>query len=244
MFESMFDQAQGLAAWELQPPTRVVPVVAGGTETAHRHSLALLWALEQGLQQQGHTVVVIEGLNGLQPRDALLGHRAVLRRWLQDVPAGSVVLLHAPLEALASLLSDSVARPLVTMRADKTAMVQAYQAVKILWQAAGLQPIVVQPEREVPATAERAAQAFCQTCERSLGVIPAVWRLGYDEQESADRRDRPRNDASLLKVLDSALMIEDSGNRQHVDPHFSRSQHPADQIVGVADVHRQRHAGP
>ncbi|HEX5805529.1 MAG TPA: hypothetical protein VFY31_04210 [Macromonas sp.] len=243
MFETGYDQARGLAAWELRPPTRVVPVVAGGTDASRQHTLSLLWALEQGLQQQGHAVVVIDGLNGLQPRDALLGHRAVLRRWLQGVPAGSVVLLHASLEALASLLGDSVARPLVAMAADKHAMVHAYQAVKVLWQAAGLQTVVVQQaDNASPALNDRAEQALRQACERCLGMVPSLWRLEYDEQTMGSWA-RPHNDACLLKVLDSALMIDDSGTQKHVDPCFERRQQStADQIIGVSDVHRQRHA--
>jgi len=243
MFEPGADQAQGLVAWELRPPTRVIPVVAGEDDMARRCSLSVLWALEQGYVQQGHTVEVVEGLNGLLPRDALLGHRTVLQRWLQGVAPGGVVLLHAPLEALASLLADSAARPVVALGSNRTAVVQAYQMVKVLWQAAALMPIVVPVESRAMSAQEQSAQTLVQTCERCLGMVPSLWWLGYDQQPTGTRN-ALQNDASLLKVLDSALMIEDSGNRQHVDQHFARHPSQADQIVGVSDVHRQRHAGP
>jgi hypothetical protein len=243
MFDAGSDQAQGLVAWELRPPTRVIPVVAGDDELSRRRSLQLLWSLEQGYVQQGHTVEVVEGLNGLLPRDALLGHRVVLKRWLEGTAPGGVVLLHAPLAALASLLADSVARPLVPLGDDRAAVVQAYQAVKVLWQAAALMPVVIPVESCAAALQEQAAQALVQACERCLGMVPSLWWLGYD-QPPAGKRNVLQNDASLLKVLDSALMIEDSGSRQYADQRFARHPSQADQNIGVSDVHRQRHAGP
>ena len=110
MFEPHFDQAHGLQALVPVPPTRVLPVVATEGDTL---SLELLWTLERELQAQGHTLVVIDGLRGLQPQDAAQGHQRVLQRWLAGVPQGVVVLLHAQLHPLAVLLADSEASPLV-----------------------------------------------------------------------------------------------------------------------------------
>ncbi|GAB3184638.1 hypothetical protein [Hydrogenophaga aquatica] len=240
MFESHFDQARGLAAWELQPPTRVVPVVAGDSAATLGVSHELLWMLEQGLSRQELPVTVMEGLHGLRPQDVRLGHRAVLSRWLGDVAQGSVVLLHAPLEVLAVLLADSQARPLVALRDEKHSLVWAYNAVKVLVQAAGLQPILVQPEEGSAARRERISEAFASTCRERLGVIPSLWMLGYDEQCSGVLR--RADDACLLRVLDSALMIDDERARNHVDHNLEYRQSQADQSIGASDVHRQRHA--
>lgn len=236
MFEEGFDQAHGLTAWELTPPTRVLPVVASGDS-----SLALLWTLEQGFQRLGHDVVVVDGLNGVLPRDALLGSSAVLRRWLHGVPAGCVTLLHAPLEATATLLCDSMARPLVALTADKSSVVQAYQAVKVLAEVSGLQAIVLQADERDAALQTRAGASLRQTCSRCLNMVPSVWGLEYDGHPSG-RDLRLQHDATLLKVLDSALMIEDAGTRKHVDPSFERQPYTADQTIGASDVYRQRYA--
>jgi hypothetical protein len=119
---------------------RVVPVVVS---PGRLDSLELLWALESSLQHMGLSVAVVEGLHGLTPHDAAKGHRAVLAQWLQGVPTGTVTLLHAPLDALAVLLADSLARPLVALGTEPASLVQSYNAVKVLWQVAGLQAIVM-----------------------------------------------------------------------------------------------------
>lgn len=238
MPEFMFDQAHGLQGWALRPPTRVVPVVRseGGLQ-----SLELMWSLERGLQEQGLPVVVVEGVNGLRPQDAAQGHRAVLRHWLQGVPPGGVVLLHAPLDALAVLLADSLARPLVAMSTQHASVVWAYQAVKVLVQAAGLQPVVALMAGAADSGSRQAAvQALQNTCGQRLGTVPAVWPLEYHDEHSGNGSSVQV--AHLLKVLDCALLLEESGTRNDVEPCFEPHQSQADQNVGVSDVHRQRHA--
>jgi hypothetical protein len=237
MPEFTFDQAHGLQRWALQPPTRVVSVVASGDGPG---SLELLWALEQAFQALGFPVAVVEGLHGLRPQDAEQGHQAVLGRWLAAVPRGSVVLLHVPLNALAVLLADSCARPLVVMAPSLTSVVQAYNAVKVLVQAAGLQPVVVMAGDANASGQESVTRSLLDTCEKQLGVVPAVWPLGYYREHSGNGRSW--QDANLLKVLDSALLLEESGTRNDVELRFEPHQRQADQTVGVSDVHRQRHA--
>lgn len=243
MLDRRNDQAAGLSALKLQPPMRVLPVVCSAD--GHRWSLELLWRLEQALQQQGLPVAVVEGVQGLRPADARLGHRRVLQRWLRGVPEGSVVLLHAPLEAQAVLLADSTARPLIPLTGAPAALVQAYNAIKVLWQVAGLWPVVLALQEAgggvQPGRLEAAAQSLLQGCERHLGRVPPVWPLGYDSAASGAQMDA--DESCVLKVLDTALVLEDPENRSHVDDLPERCPpSAADQTIGVSDVHRQRHA--
>ncbi len=240
------DQAHGLQAWELRPPTRVLPVVVSSADS---RSLELLWRLEQAFQALTLPVVVVEGVRGLHPRDATAGHRAVLRRWLKGVPAGSVVLLHAPLEALTVLLADSEARPLVPLDATPVACVQAYNAVKVLHEAAALAPVVVSllpapvGGAEAPRTdlLNQAARTLQDTCQQRLGWVPVVWPLEYHFGGA-----EPLNGgvalAGRLKLLDSALILDDLETRSHDDTCHQRSPILADQTIGASDVQRQRHA--
>jgi len=240
MLEAVRDQAHGLQTWELRPPTRVLPVVAS---TQGEASLELLWRLEQGLHGLELPVTVLEGARGLTPADRLAGHRAVLQRWLDGTPPGGVVLLHAPLDALVVLLADSLARPLVPLTADAASLVAAYQAVKLLHQAAALQPIVLAlQDPAVPAPClEQAGQALSATCERRLGWVPVVWPLGYDPSGNGTRVGSPAW-SGWLKLLDSALILDDNDLRAHDDLCRQRCQNPADQTIGVPDVYRQRYA--
>jgi len=241
MFDDTFDQAHGLQRWALQPPTRVVPVVLTDDDPL---SLELIWALERGWKAQGLEVTVVEGLQGLAPQDAALGHQAVLRRWLAGVPQGSVVLLHAPLDAMAVLLADSLARPLVALRPDRRGVVQAYNTIKVLVQAAGLQPVAVWTGVVSPQASAMAADALRETCRTHLDMVPGVWSLEYHGKQIGAWNQGL--DACLLKVLDSALTldVEESRTRQHDAQRFEHRQFAADQIIGVSDVHRQRHTRP
>lgn len=207
MFEPHFDQAHGLQSLVPVPPTRVLPVVATEGDTL---SLELLWTLERELQAQGHTLVVIDGLCGLKPQDAAQGHQRVLQRWLAGVPQGVVVLLHAQLHPLAVLLADSEASPLVPMALDSKGVVQAYSAVKVLVQAAGLLPVVLprvsaRPPVTTAAALQTAQQSLQRCCHQSLRVLPYVWPLEYHEHTVLERR--PRQEACVLRVLDSALVL-------------------------------------
>lgn len=239
MLDPIYSQANGLQALgQGMSPTRVLPVVASGHEMTS--SLELLRAMEQGLRAMGHDVAVIDGVQGLQPGDARLGHRRVLQRWLRGVPEGTVVLLHAPVEALAVLLGDSLARPLVGLYATRRSVVDAYSALKVLVQVGGLQPIAVLrcgAERDV---ARRTADVLIENCTRRLGVAPPVWMLEYHEQTTDPRQAVP--ESFLLKVLDSALVMTCKGTSQDDSEPIERRTPHADPFIGVADVHRQRYA--
>lgn len=241
---SELHQAHGLQAWELRPPTRVLPVVSSAPDT---RSLELLCRLEQSFRQLALPLVVLEGWRGLRPQDALAGHQAVMRHWLAGVPAGSVVLLHAPLEPLSVLLADSMARPLVAMDETPAALVQAYNAVKVLHQVAALEPVVValqpapaQGDRllEAPGPLLQATQALQHTCQQQWAWVPVVWTLEYHFNGAA-LRDAGAALATRLKLLDSALLLEDP-----VPAHPGPPCHlpPTEQTFGALDVHRQRYA--
>ena len=237
MFELGHDQAQGLRQWSLPAPTRVLPLVQ---MSGWPSSLALLHALQAGFTALGHEVATVEGVQDLRPEDVRSGHAALLRRWLGGVPPGTVVLLHAPLEALAVLLADSLARPVLPMATDRHSTVAAYNAVKVLVQVGGLQPLVLQPLAMAPAQRERAAQALVGTCRRQFGLVPVVWGLAYDE--AGDRMDADASEACLLKLLDSALTLDDVPPRPQDDPSPEHRQSPTEPLAGVSDVHGQRHA--
>lgn len=236
MFDAHTDQAGGLYELELQVATRVIPVLA--TEDSVL-SFDWLYQLHNGLQALGHEVAVIDHLNGLTVEDANQGHQTVLARWLQGVEPGSVVLLHAPLEPMAVLLSHSRARPLVALEPDQRSAVRAYNAIKVLHQVGELHPLVVS-RGNTPAH-RAAAQVLQQSCEKHLDLTPPVWWLEYHGHHHHRWPDAAQ-EAFFLKVLDSALMTENHRDRSHDDPSFERRTPHTGSIVGVSDVHRQRHA--
>lgn len=241
MLDQLHDQASGLAAMKLRPPTRVLPVVQS---TGSTQSLELMWRLEMALMTLGLPIHVTEGAHGLTVRDASQGHQAVLHHWLEDVPPGTVVLLHAPLEALAVLLADSHARPLVALTDDPRALVDAYNACKVLGQVAGLQPVVItlrEPSTTSSADTGDWVERLRLNCESYLSAVPSVWSLGYHHSMngSTDRFD----ESCALKVLDTALVLEETESPIHVHfPNKPRPKPAADPHAGVSDVHRQRHA--
>lgn len=241
MLEQRFDQASGLQALKILPAIRVLPVISSADDAC---SLELLWRLERALSHQGFAVEVVEGARGLRVHDAAAGVVDIVSRWVQGAPPGSVVLVHAPLEVIAALLSDSQARPLVALGAQPRALVDAYNAIKVLDQVAGLRPVVLDLVDEtvsVEQTESRVARALRHSCEHHLGRVPTIWSLGYDHSMNAclDHSE----EASVLKVLDTALLLEDPESCIHVhSPYHSRPNPAADPILGVPDVHRQRHA--
>lgn len=241
MLEQGFDQAAGLAALKLRPPTRVLPIV----ESSHgQTSLELMWRLESALRELGQAVAVVEGTQGLSVHDARQGHRQILWHWLEGVPPGAVVLLHAPLEALAVLLADSEARPLVGVTHGPRDVVEAYNAVKVLWQVAMLIPVVLLMDSGQPhpdASLERVSETLRANCERHLCRVPVIWPLEY--HRSVNMPSGLIDPSCVLKVLDTALVLDRPENRAHVPiSHKPRPNPAADQNVGVSDVHRQRHA--
>ena len=197
MLEPVHDQAAGLLAWNLQPPTRVLAVVASEQGSA---SLELLWRLRQGCESIGVASAVVEGLPGAWPDDR--------------AQAGSVWLWHTSADAAATWWPAEGGRPLVALTAQPAALVCAYRALKVLRQA-GLQPVVVTLPDEMESREGRAGDralaplnaalsALQRTCRTHLGWIPAAWRLGYHDYPSAE----PGGEAVLSKILDAAWMLD------------------------------------
>lgn len=257
MLESRRDQARGLQRLAPRPQTRVVPVVSTAPVDASRE---LLRRLQAGLRAQGHAVALADGPCPLEPRDVLAGPEQVVRRWIREAAPGAVrgalVLLHAPLEAVAAVLGETPARPLVAMGTDRPSLLLAYNAIKVLHQAGGLQPIVVELVAASATAASsghmghmgdmghtghldnrgQGAQALASCCAERLDMLPPIWPLGYHGPASAAMD--AQTEACLLKVWESAWVLESSGSPA---PHAITRQ-PAARPYGVDDVHRQRHA--
>ena len=242
MLEEIIDQASGLQALSVQPSVRVLPVVSSAEGDC---SFELLWWLNRALSQQGLTVEVVEGPQGLCVHDAGADVHQVVSRWVQGVPGGSVVLVHASLEVLASLLSGSLARPLVALAEQPRSLVEAYNAVKVLSQVACLRPVVLDLADGSTSSGGVSSSRFASTlrriCEQHLAQAPVIWSLSYDRpmNGSSDHRE----ESCVLKVLDTALLLENPESCIHVHSSYRSRPYPAAvPIVGVPDVHRQRHA--
>lgn len=242
MLEAEFDQAAGLSALQLLPPTRVLPVVQS---PAQEESLELLYLLEQAFQALGLPVWVRQGWRGSRAQPAATDAHGLLQRELADTAPGTVVLWQAPLEAWAVLLAGSAAQPLVALSAKPASLLYAYNAVKVLWQVSSLLALVL----SLPETGPRrpgledksALQALKRLGQDRLGVQPQVWPLGYDCRVNLPRT--AVGESCALKVLETALVLKSSERRSHVYPiPTERCAFAADQICGVLDVHRQWYA--
>ena len=200
MLEPIRDQAAGLLAWHLQPPTRVLAVIAAARGSA---SLELLWRLHQGCQAVGLPCAVVGGEPG---------------RWQDDLPPGGAWLWHAPTDDVLRCWPADGGRPLVALTAEPVALVAAYQALKYLYRA-GMRPVVValpnpgdppMPDGAMgdgapaPGPLQAALTALRRTCVSHLGAAPTVWALRYDERGSVT----PDTQAALGRILDAAWVWE------------------------------------
>ena len=246
MFESGFDQATGLAALRLQPPKRLLPVVQNPDRALAQ---AALQRLEAGLTDLGLSVLLLDGMP--EAERALERPSAWLEPWIEVLPEAGVLLWQAPLEAWAVLLADTQARPLVLLDAAPSSLVSAYNAVKVLWQVAALQALVLWLPETDPAAGQCAHWAqgsepeSVQTLRRQagchLGLIPTVWPLGYDRQRGEWHP--AAGESFMQRVLEAALVLQNCEKHPHV--HSISKQFfglSADPLRAVSDVQRQRHA--
>ncbi|BAO82609.1 ATPase involved in chromosome partitioning [Serpentinimonas maccroryi] len=246
MFESGFDQATGLAALHLQPPKRLLPVVHNPDPALAQ---AALLRLEDGLMDLGLSVLPLDGMP--ETGGALSKSSVWLEQSEQALPESGVLLWQAPLEAWAVRLADTQARPLVLLNAAPASLVSAYNAIKVLWQVAALQALVLWlPDADLAASQSAnwdrgiepdPVRTLRQQALRHLGLRPAVWPLGYDRQRGV--LDPAAGESCMQRVLETALVLQDSVRQPHVHS-FSHQFFAlsADQTRSVSDVHRQRHA--
>jgi len=242
MLEAEFDQAAGLSALQLLPPTRVLPLVQSPVAN---DSLELLYVLEQGLLSAGLPVWVRQGWTGQYAQASGCDAPQRLRHELAGAPAGTVVLWQAPLEVWAVLLAESAARPLVALTPDPASLLHAYNAVKVLWQVSSLMALVLSlPNTQTAQPGfddASVAYKLQQQCLQRLRMRVQVWPLGYDHGGSFSRL--AAEEPCVLKVLETALVLENFESRPHVYPNpTERRTFAAAQKRGVLDVHRQRYA--
>jgi hypothetical protein len=246
MFESGFDQATGLAALRLQHPKRLLPVVQSPDPALAQ---AALQRLEDGLLHLGLSVLPLDGMP--ESGGALSPSSAWLDQWQQALPDAGVLLWQAPLEAWAVRLAGTQARPLVLLDAVPASLVNAYNAVKVLWQVAALQALVLWLPEAEPTSVRSAdrdqgqepgpVQTLRQQVWRHLGLRAAVWPLGYDRQRGVLHH--AAGESCMQRVLETALVLQDCVRQPHVHSisheFFALSAH---QTGAFPDVHRQRHA--
>lgn len=203
MLEPGHDQAAGLLAWDLRPPSRVLAVIA---ENRGQASLELLWRLRQGCEALGLSAGVVEGAPG---------------QWGDGPEVGGVWLWHVPVDLAVGWWPAEGGRPLVALSAEPAALVAAYRALKALRQA-GLEPVVVALRDEPSgmrlrsdaaptgghpaAPIDAALSALRRTCQTHLAWEPTVWMLGYHERGFAESD--IEGSAVLCKVLDAAWLLD------------------------------------
>ena len=122
------------------------------------------------------------------------------------------VLLTAPVEVLAVLLHGTPARPLVPLDTQPRALVEAYNAAKVLLQAGEILPVLVPMapagrfanDRGLTAL-EAPVQALAQCARTHLGADLQIWPVAYDESRDTPAARVP--EPWWFKVLDSALTV-------------------------------------
>ena len=90
------------------------------------------------------------GLSSLMHTAQTEGATASLNRLAAAFTVDTIVLVLAPKEWLSVLFEESQARPLVPFSLEASGVVDAYSAVKVLFQAGGLQPVLMPVPSAVP----------------------------------------------------------------------------------------------
>lgn len=137
------------------------------------------------------------------------------------LPAHCHVLLTAPADVLAVCLQGTLARPLVALDGQPRALVEAYNAVKLLLQVGDLHAVLVPMVPAAPTqtgTARSLAlgepawqavdapvQALARCAQAYLNESLQIWPLAYDECRGRLGDRVP--EAWWLKVVDSAIVL-------------------------------------
>lgn len=115
------------------------------------------------------------GLQALQETARTAGGQHALSRLLTPFAAGVVVLLFAPVIALADLLQDLGVRTLVPVIEQPQASIDAYGAVKLL-DAAGLVPVLAPLSASgAPAALQTVVHNVIDTAQRHLQLALDCW---------------------------------------------------------------------
>lgn len=137
------------------------------------------------------------------------------------LPAHCHVLLTAPADVLAVCLQGTLARPLVALNGQPRALVEAYNAVKLLLQVGDLHAVLVPmvPSAPAPSATDRSPvvggptwqavdapiQALARCAQAYLNESLQIWPLAYDEYRGQTGDRVP--ESWWLKVVDSAIVL-------------------------------------
>jgi hypothetical protein len=146
------------------------------------------------------------GLEALVQTASTLGPEAAGQRLVAAFPHNTVVLVLAPKEWLSVLLEGLPARPLVPMTLQPAGLVDAYSAVKVLHQAADLQPVLVPVGDSLPPeVSQQGLRVLQDTAQTHLGWAPDCWPL----PESRPGESRDALSQWMLRIVDSALTLDE-----------------------------------
>lgn len=151
------------------------------------------------------------GLSTLMHTAQTLGAKAAQARLVALFAPETIVLVLAPKEWLSVLFEESVARPLVPFTLQPSGVVDAYSAIKVLYQAGGLQPVLVPVHSDVPdAVATQGLAVLADTARAHLGWAPDCWPL--PPTRPGDSKDTLSQ--WMLRIHESALALDDGCETQ------------------------------
>ena len=158
-----------------------------------------------------HIMPSQSGLSTLMHTAQTLGAKSAQARLTALFPPETVVLVLAPKEWLSVLFEESAARPLVPLTLAPAGVVDAYSAIKVLYQAGGLQPVLVPVKSDVPdAVAAQGLAVLADTARAHLGWAPESWPL--PTARPGDSRDALSQ--WMLRIEESALALDDGCEQQ------------------------------
>lgn len=160
------------------------------------------------------------GLNTLMHTAQTLGAQAAQARLAAVFPPETLLVVLAPKEWLSVLFEESAARPLVPFVLEPSGVVDAYSAIKVLYQAGGMQPVLVPVNRGDPERlSTQSLDVLSETARKHLGWSPDSWPL------PAAQSSNMRDDWShwMLRMEASALALDDGGTPS---PSWYNPTHP------------------
>lgn len=168
-------------------------------------------AAQGGENSHWHIMPSQSGLSTLMHTAQTLGAKAAQARLVALFPPESVVLVLAPKEWLSVLFEESAARPLVPFTLEPSGVVDAYSAIKVLYQAGGLQPVLVPVKSDVPDVLEhQGLNVLADTARAHLGWAPDCWPL--PPAGPGDSRDALSQ--WMLRIQESALALDEGCSPQ------------------------------